>query len=120
MVFQASTKTTSTAAGAADFSALQRVKFAEDKAIKDIQAAEKQAEMIVINAEQAAVQNEKKSIDALRIKLDQEFKVQEQKAKEEAKLIRSHGEAEADKIKSEVQMRIPTAVDQIVKSVIGN
>jgi vacuolar-type H+-ATPase subunit H len=121
LVFQASGKTgnsTNTAVGA-DFTDLERIKSAENKSLKDIEGAEKNAEKIIVDAESSIIQHRKTSSADLKSKLDEEYKVEEQKAIEEAKRIKAEGDAEAQRLKEQVHIRIPSAVDQIIKAVIG-
>lgn len=85
----------------------------------DIQNAERSAEKI-FNDKEKAIQNKKnKAIADLTAKLDQQFKQYEKNAKDEAKKIKSDGELEADKLKQDLQRRIPDAVKRIVNSVIS-
>jgi vacuolar-type H+-ATPase subunit H len=121
LVFQASGKTgnsTNTAVGA-DFTDLERVKSAENKSILDIEGAEKNAEKIIDDAEKSITQHRTKSSADLKSKLDEEYRIEEQKAIEEAKKIKTEGDAEAQRLKEQVHIRIPNAVDRIVKAVIG-
>jgi vacuolar-type H+-ATPase subunit H len=121
LVFHASGKTGNSTLNVvgADFTDLERIKNAENKSINDIDIAEKNAEKIIEDAEKSIIQQRKKSSTDLKLKLDEEYKIEEQKAIEEAKRIKSEGDAEAQRLKEQVQIRITNAVDRIVISVIG-
>ncbi len=119
MVFQASEKNVQTQSVGVDFSDLERVKRAEDKSIKDLAAAEKNADKIMNDAIVNFNQYKNKMLTDLKLKLDQELKFEEQKAIEEAKKTRAEGELEAQSLEDQVQAYIPSAVEHIVKAVIG-
>ena len=119
MVFQASEKTVTSQTVGADFSDLERIKRAEEKATQDLAAAERNAERIIADAEKNFALYKTKMMTELKSKLDQEYKFEEQTAKEEAKKIKAQGDTEATQLSDRVRARIPNAVDHIVKSVIG-
>ena len=119
MVFQASGKKTVNLNSGTDFKDLQLIKEAEDKSIKSIQAAKKKAEKIIADAEHNVIAFEKKEIAELTAKLEQEYQLEEKKAKQKAKKIKEEGEIEAQQLKQAIQAKIPMAVEHIVKAVMG-
>jgi vacuolar-type H+-ATPase subunit H len=119
LVFQATSKSTSSGPIGADYQDLERVKSMEEKSIKDIQNAESQAERILIDTEKGIQTKRKAAIEDLTKRLELFFNQEEQKAKEEAKKIKADGELESEKLKQDVKARIPDAVKQIVEAVIG-
>jgi vacuolar-type H+-ATPase subunit H len=124
LVFQASgsenSKTKGKVSAGADFKDLQLIKESEERAIKAVITAKKKAERIIASAEHDMKAFEEKALVDLNAKLEREYQLEEEKAKSGAIKIKEDGNKQAEQLKSEVQVRMPKAVEYIVKSVMGS
>lgn len=120
MVFQGAKNSTKATGSDTDFKDLEMVKAAEESAIHSIENASRRAEKIVVKAKQDIIKNEEQAIAQLTAKLEKEYKIKEEKAKREAKMIKAKGDEEANRLKQEVMSRVPNAVEYVVKIVISD
>ena len=118
MVFQASGETVAGRSKGADFKDLKLIKDAEEKSLSSLKLTEKRAERLLADTEQKFSHHEKRSIADLSAKLDEQFKAEEQRAKDQATKVKADGQREAEARKQEIRVRMPQAVEHIVKAVI--
>jgi vacuolar-type H+-ATPase subunit H len=119
LVFQASAKSVSNKAPVADFSDFDTVKKVEVKVMKNIQNAKKKAELFIAKADKDINNYEQKALSDLTLKLERQYKLEDKKAKEQAKKIRAEGELQANRLTEETQAKKEKAVEYIVNAIIG-
>ena len=102
-----------------DFKDLDSVKKAEVKAINKIQNAQKKAGLLIAKAEKDITNYEQTTMSDLELKLKRQYKLEDKRAREQAKKIKSEGELEASKLHEETQAKKNKAIDYIVNAIIG-
>ena len=97
---------------------IERVKKAEDEAIKKVEQTKKEAEWIIQKAQQKSEKEAQKLLETAKNKFMENLEKEEIAVDKEIKKILNDGKKQAARIKKEVEENIPGAVDVILDEIV--